>query len=733
MAFPDINNVNFSGKENLDKVREMLDYAVKQWYSRDARIKKISKLYDAHNGVLDLKEVENVTKSTGKESKTKYVKYRLGRTKLKQLHGEFLEITLEPTVRTVNREAINKKMAKYKELLGLSLSKPQIEKVRQMGYNVLSGIQIPDVNDKSVWNINNFKLANEIVMQRIVEDKMQTQRLKSVFYQNFIDLTIASEEFGKVERNVNGIDTYRYIPVKLALYEESISDPFLEQSPYLGEVRPLYIHEILTNKEFNLSKTDQEKLKEQARSFSLDNTTSKDFSNSAGTNLVNTYTLQWKGLEPVRVKISPVDGSSEPYMRILSNDYYNKNEKLINRQIKDGLYTIETYQREILWTATRIGTDIYTEAKKEKNLIQRLNENNKYNVEFDYCGLLFCTVDGTRVSVQEVISELEKIYDDIRFMINREMKKLHGSMIAYDEAFNPKGKKFTDIFHSITEDGIVRFNSSAEGNTSGMELKSNEVGIQAINLGQNQNLLVLLNQAMDIERVMDRVTGMNDNRQGLGKATTTATANVNNIEASRSMTYDLFYFQQEYIDRVLTKLCEKTKINKTYYGEDQREFIMDDGEQMYLMGTKDLAFDNYGVTITDGRKEKDILMKLEGLFPQEINAGLLRTKDVARFWMESSFAAALRVLDNAHDELAKIRESEIKAKQEGDKYNTDAVRQTAIEDREDTQEHDKEMELIRNEGKKEVAQLQGSLKLQQDSSKEAAKAMMPQKSALTTP
>jgi hypothetical protein len=160
---------------------------------------------------------------------------------------------------------------------------------------------------------------------------------------------------------------------------------------------------------------------------------------------------------------------------------------------------------------------------------------------------------------------------------------------------------------------------------------------------------------------------------------------------------------------------------------------MDDGELMYLMGTKELAFDNYGVSITDGKKEKDILQKMEGLFPQEINAGMLRSKDVARFWMESSFAAALRVLDNAHDELAKVRENEIKAKQEGDKYATDASRQTAIEDREDGQNHDKEMELLRTEGKKEVAQLSGSFKLQQDASKDAAKAMMPQKSALTTP
>lgn len=724
MAFPDIVNVDFSsgGKSN-EKVHEMLDYAINQWHSRDQRLKKLSSLYDSHNGIFNPKEVENLTKSTGKTSKTKYVKYRLGRTKLKQLHGEFLEITLEPTVSTTNRDAINKKMDKYKELLGLSLAKPQIEKVRAMGYDVLSGMEIPELDDKKVWSKNNFKLANEIVMQRILEDKMLNERLKTIFHQNFIDLTIGSEVYSKVERNINGVDTIRYIPIKLALYEESIADPFLTQSPYMGEVRPMFLHEILTSKEFSLDKQERERLKELSSEFNTDNASNKNFNNTGGVNLINTYTLEWKGLEPVRVTTTPVDGSKEPYMRIISDEYYEKNKRSIEKNVKNGRYTLDTYYREILWTATRIGTDIYTTAKKEDNLIQMLNENNIYNVDYNYSGLIFCTIDGVRVSVQELIQELEKTYDDIRFMINREMKKPQGSLLAYDEAFNPKGKGFIDVFHSITEDGVVRFNSSAEGNTSGLDSKSNDVGIQAVNLGQNQNLLILLNQAMDIERVMDRVTGMNDNRQGVGKATTTATANVNNIEASRSMTYDLFYYMQQYIDRTLTKLIEKSKINKTYYGADQRQFIMDDGEIMYLMSTKDLALDNYGASITDGRKEKEILTKMESLFPQEINAGGLRTKDVAKFWRESSFAAALRVLDNAHDEIDSIRQKEIQMKQESNKYDTDEIRKTAIEDREDGQEHDKEMELLRIEGKKENTLLAATVKSQGDSAKESFKAM----------
>jgi hypothetical protein len=476
----------------------------------------------------------------------------------------------------------------------------------------------------------------------------------------------------------------------------------------------------MTNKEFDLDDTDRKLLKDLASSGNSNE--AKGNQNSGGMGLINTYTIQWKGLEPVYCKISSAESSEEPYMRIISEEYYKKNQKQIEKQVANDEFIVEKYLREILWTATRIHTGIYTKAKKEKNLIQRLNENNKYNVDFDYSGMLLSTVDGIRVSVQEIIKELEKIYDAIRFQINRELKKIKGTMVAFDEAFIPVGKNINDIIHSITEDGMVRFNSSAEGNVSGTELDSNKVGVSAINLGQNQNLLVLLQQAIDIERVMDRVTGMNEGRQGLQKATTTATANVNNIEASRSMTYDLFYFMQEFIERTLTKLAEKTKINKTYIGADQRQFIFDEGEEMFMISTKELDWDNYGITITDGKKEKDILNKMEMLFPQEINAGNLRSGDAGKFWMESSFASALRVLDNAHEQLANIRQQEMRVKQESAIKNMEQQSQQIVEEREDNQSHDIDMETLRTEGKKEVVLLGKSLDSQNDSSKIAGKA-----------
>ena len=713
MAFPSIEDYDFSqipkGQLHNPRVQEALDWAIMQYHSRSARHQRLERLYNAHNGVIDQAEIDSIVKFTGKKSKTKYVKYRLGRSKLKLVHGEFLEITMAPTVTSVNREAQNEKMQKYKQALGLSLAKPYIEKAREQGYDVYNGIKIPEKDDKNFWHVNNFKLSNEIAMQTIIDDKMKNLKLKSLFYQNFVDLTIAAEMFGKVERNADGIDTYRPIQPKYALYEESVYDPLLERTPYKGEVRYMYYHEIMSNPEWKLDKTAKEQLRQFKDTYGNDVQKQGSVEMMNGAPSFPVYTIQWKGLETVYLKTSEAKDSDVPYKRIISTEYYNKNRKQIEKDVQAGRYKVEKFYRQIIWTADRIMQDIYTKARKEEFIIQRRNENGKFTAEFDYCGFLFNTVNGYRISLQEIIYELEKIYDDIRYQINKELKKIRGDIFGYDEAFLPKGKTFIDVYQGMDEQGIARFNTAAEGNKFGVDPQAGS-GMISLKVGDGSTMMSLLNQAMDIERVMDRLTGLNENRQGLTKATTTATANINNIEASRSMTYDLFFFMSDYTERVVMKLAEKSKLNKVHYGMDSRLFIFDETEIKHMISTKNIMFDNYGVSISDGKKERDIIGRVEQLFPQEINAGNLRTKDVIRFMAEGSFASSLKILDEAYEELRKVREQESKTGQEAKQAEVASKVKIATEDREDGQAHDKEMEVIRTEGKKEVEILKGGLK-----------------------
>lgn len=708
MPFSPIDDINFSlnGEKN-EHVRNNLEYAWSRWQNKSRIRQQYDKLYNSHNGIIDRNEIDSIIKRTGKQSKVKYVKYRLGRNKLKQLHGEFLEIPTRPQVSTTNREAINKKMERYVSLLGLANAKPYIEKARELGYDIYSGMNIPDKESEGLFDINKFKTSNEIAMQEILLDKLKNEKLKIQFYHNFIDLTIVSEVFGVIERNNNGVDTFRHIPVKYALYEESVHDPFLERTPYIGEVRPMYYHEILSSPEFKLKEEQKRKLKEIKDSIGNEDSFG-GYEMIDGQPAFFVSTIQWKGLEPVVIKSSMPKNGGVPYKKVIPIETYRDDKKRaeIERDVKNGKYEIEKRYRQVIWKAHRIAADIYTAAEKEDIIIQILNKNNKVTADYDYCGMLFTTLNGTRVPLQAVIHELERIYDDVRFQINKEIRKIKGNIIIYDDAFLPKGKKFIDIYHDIDEDGVMRYNSSEEGNQAGKEAKSNEVGIDFRVIGNGDVLQSLIGHAMDIERVLDRVTGMNDNRQGLTKATMTATANMNNIEASRSMTYDLFFFINVYIEKVLGKLIEKTKLNTNLYGEDGRIFIMSEETIKFLKVTKDIMLDNFGVSVTDGKHERDILQKVEMLFPQEINAGNLRTKDVIRFLVEENFSKALRILDKASEELLKIKQQEIEQNNKAAQNQSEMQYKLATEDREDRQEHEKELKIMDIEGKKEVKLLE---------------------------
>ena len=168
------------------------------------------------------------------------------------------------------------------------------------------------------------------------------------------------------------------------------------------------------------------------------------------------------------------------------------------------------------------------------------------------------------------------------------------------------------------------------------------------------------------------------------------------------MTYDLFYFMNAYIERMLMKLAEKTKLNEIHNRDDGRRFLFSEDQMAYMVTTRNLDQDNYGVKVTDGKKEKDILQKLEMWFPQEINAGIISTADVAKFLTESNFIRALRVLETARTRYEETQSEESKRQAEIAREQLEQQMQISREEREDNQSHDRDMEALRTEGKKEV-------------------------------
>ena len=251
-----------------------------------------------------------------------------------------------------------------------------------------------------------------------------------------------------------------------------------------------------------------------------------------------------------------------------------------------------------------------------------------------------------------------------------------------------------NIFFDITENGVITINSSAEGNFSNTDVQNAVKLIQELDLGLSQSFDILLKVKNDVENTMDRITGINESREGQSPTSQTATGTMQNIEASRSITRDIFYGHQMFMNRLFSNLVEKTKLNAKYLDSNRAKILLGDNGINFIKASSDFMFDDFDVKFTDGGREKEIRDKVARFFDVEINSGNLRTQDVIKFDMTKNLNDGIRVLQAAWGTITQVRREELQAQSEQQQQQIQGQQQLAQEDREDRQAHEKELKQM---------------------------------------
>lgn len=693
MDVPDINTTNFF--KDKEACKKMIDYAVQVHDDRaKERIKNI-KMYDSYNGVIDKKKIHAITRKYGQQSKIPFRSIRIGRTKIKQLVGEHLRIPLKPSVVTLNPESRAKKLEEKRNLIGIANAKPMIEKAKQMGMNVYDGINIPGKED--LEKFKNLKTVNESIMQVVLKYKMKTENIHLRMNEAFKYATQASMMTGVIERSDHGRDEYRPFPPENALFLESENDFLTERSPIHGEKRLMYKNEIL--KEFNLDDTEAEKLDSIEKEALYEGNTNGIIRADKVGALFPVYIVEWDAKRTIRKKYSYTKGSKEPNITYLSDDYYQKNKKKIKKETNQGKYKVEEEEDWTIYRGARIGSELHVGIGEAEDLIKWTDPNGYEHTESNYQFMLIDTIGGVRIPIQEVIESISMMYDTMIYLTFREINKFKGDHIVIDKAYISKETKTSKLLYNLAEEGVVEVNSSAEGNRSGMDteggvekmVKSNSL---SSGLNHIQNLIAIADK---LERLLDSVTGMNRDRAGVALASSTATANQSNLQASRDMTYELFYYANIYTERVLSMLLEKTKINSDWLNTENGNFILSDNEYNFIKVTDDVSNDSYGALLEDGKKDMEIMDQMLPVFMQEVNARKLRTYDVIRFMRSAGLSDGLMALEEAYKVVSEVESrtkmEEIKARQQSEQ----AQRKFIKGEKEDDQRHD--LEKVITKGK----------------------------------
>ena len=670
-----------------------------------SRIGKFTKLYNTYNGVVNPSSINYLTNTYGKRNRSKYVSYRLSKIKIDLVNNEWLTRPLNSTVSTTNILSQTAKLDNYQMVLGASHVKKDIEKLKSVGVDPLDGMDVPDIADQDAWAQMSFKDKNEDVMQVLINSSITDMELREKFNRNFQDVLITGMCYGQNTVTLEGDDDYITIDPRDAIYLEIERDTFLEKSPLMGHYEGMTLHDCL--RKWRWTPREAEQLKEMAK------TAQGDISNSLYRGrykyigkefIVGCIHIEWKSVRPTYYKISPLTESQKlvnpedtNYKIELNAEEYEANIEKHNANVKKGLYSIEVKYQEELWEGWQVGHEILKDVRRKPFTMRR--EDAPGDVfGYSYTGMLANTVNGTRISMQELMSAITDAFDIVMYQMMREIGKVKGKSIVYDSAALPRGQKISDILYQLANDNFVNINTSASGNMA-MKDVANALGIKEVDLGLSQSFPSLVNLARELKIMLDELSGVNPDRAGQTAASSTATNAQSNISNSRIITEHWFFLTGMFCEKVFTKIAQQRKLIWGLYKPNKARIVLGDEKFGCMEATRDLAYCDYGIKFIDGGKEQVIRRRIFGLAEASLNAKELRYQDVMEMEMAETLSEARAILNKAWKEIQAVSAQRQAQGEQAqgmmNQQNLQAQMEMANADREDKQIQEKEIVVLK--------------------------------------
>ncbi len=679
-------------QKTLEWVKLHLDYAEGILQRKNNSFSIMDRLYQSYNGIKNQQALQFIQNTYGRQNKAKFISYRLGRNKIELRKGEWLGQPLKPTVTTINSEARIKKLDEADLMRGAIALRQDLDTLKGAGVDVLEGMELPDGDPDEVFNSMSFKDKNEHVMQVILDNGIKELDLKYKLSKNFLDTNITSVCYGKIDTDEEGNVDYIKIDPRDAIFDEIEGDDFLERSPVKGARFRMTVSEV--DRKYKLTKEQKEQIKSFENNGGNGDTRRRTYQMN-GDLCMDVIHIEWISMIPIYYKLSPktqkqmeFDPSTDHYKIQIDTKEYEENKARYDSLVAKGkLLAIHTEWAEDIRQAVRIAGVITLDLGRKKFQTRR-TDNPSRVVDMSYVGYLHNTVDGIRISLQQIIENFDSMFDVVMYQILKELNAAKGKTLVYNRAALPQGRDMKQIIYDMVNDGFIDVDTSADGNESGQPLNTHDL-VQVLDIGLSSSFQQLLLMKNDIIQTLDLITGINENRQGDIKASSTVTNAQFAVTASKNMTLPLDYGFTRFVERTLMKICEAYKISYAFYKVDKGRQILGDAQQRFLEIEKEIGYADYGVTIEDSAKFMEWKQQLMSLTEASLNAKEIRLEDVLKLQAAESMAQGTSILKNAWATVQKVaadqQQRQLQSQQEMQAQQLQAQQQMALENREDVQ------------------------------------------------
>jgi hypothetical protein len=700
-----------------------LNYSQDLLRSNDYNRSLMDESFKSYNGIKTPESILYLTKTYGIQNRAKFIPYRAHSTKIKLMVGEFLTRPLNATVTTINRDAKSAKMEQLDFMYGAMEAKKELLDLKnKAGVDVMEGAPIPDGEEDPIFQKMSPKDKEESIMQIILNEQIPSLDLKQKFSNDLLNCSITSMIFGKVERDEEGETRYISIDPRDAIYEEIDGDAFLEKSPIMGCRQWMSVQDVM--RRYNFNTTQLQMLKDIAnnpQSYANSSNNRIRYSPNGGL-VVEVIHIEWKSVTASYFKKMPKTATQlafDPSEKFIYTEIdaksYEDNKEWHDIQVQKGKYEIEVRYAEDLWEATRIGgmEKLDVNMRRSYFIMRSVDEPGKV-LSSSYTGFLCGTVDGKRISLMNEMENWSNIFDIVMYQILKDINKHKGTILGFNAAALGAKNTVKKINYDIVNDGFVTYDTSASGNFHGRDVSLNNI-LQTHDLGLSSSFGALVQFKNDILVMMDRMTGINNDREGQISASATATNTNSAIQASRTMTEPFFYGVYMYINKTLTKIVESTKITWAFYKLEKGEQILGISKFKFLKVSQEIGFKDYGVHLEDSGKYAEVKQFMRDQLNASLNAKEIRPEDALAFVWSDIASEQKAILKEGWAKVKELegqgQQAQMQNQQKMQQAQLEQQLQLAREDREDRQMNEKDNIILQGDTDIRVANATASNKI----------------------
>lgn len=576
-----------------------------------------------YNGDYDIsKKFDFLQKDyNGRSLPALWINFNKIRNKINLLEGEVAVQKLDVSCKTLNRDAVSRKMKKRSSIIAEKIMMSIIPQIDPSGE--LLQVKDPDFvpyseEELDLYMQSSYKEPIERAMDSILKYEMERNKYVQTRLAFWRDILITGRAVGKHELRY-GKPHIRRVDPRYIIIDPYVFDDSFSTASFVGEWRYAPVTEVCDTYGLTLEELDKVRFDQGSWLWGGYSQNGSNFLlpyisiNNQFMCLV--FYAEWRDIRQVRAKVT-VDQYGGEHVKILGKE---DKGKLTDKEKQAGA-KIEERNIETIRKATLIGSNIVKEWGEMNNIV-RDKVDNPVRAEYSYTIICPQYVNFRGVSKVEEMSALQEFKDLIMYTIQQEMSTAGRKGFIYDLRFKPDNLQLQDVMYYLKTAGIAFTSSGQEGvPPAGNPFPTIDTGI-------SNSITLYLNLASYIDMEIDKISGINDARQGFQKGDALVGVSQMAVTQSSLITQPLNKAFEIFENEILQKYANYIKTIFPFIKE-QYEPVMSQINIDALEIDEDIPLQDYGIFV---RVNSDDIMnnrqKFENMVMTAVQANSVNLAD----------------------------------------------------------------------------------------------------------